>query len=310
MTPLALRLTHRETADLVTPLRLLLVVVVAVAVRLLAGRAINRVVRETADGRVSRHITALGNRVPSFIDPSPHALERRRARAQTVGSVLRSALDAVLFTVVVVTVIGELGVNLAPLLASAGIVGVAIGFGSQNLVRDVLSGILLILEDQYGVGDTVDLGPAVGTVESFGLRSTRIRDVHGTLWIVRNGEILRVGNYSQAWSRSLIDVLFPLGTDLASAREVMQRTADEVWQDPAYTGMFLEQPTVWGVDQVSPQGAIIRLAVRRRNGQDAIDRDLRERLVTAFQSAGIPITATPVPVTLVGPDAHPAEPPA
>lgn len=307
MTGLALHLTRRETADLVTPVRLVLVVVVALAVRLLAGRAINRVVRETADGRVGRRLTALGHRVPAFVDPAPHAVQRRRARAQTIGSVLRSALDAVLFTVVAVTLLGELGVNLAPLLASAGIVGVAVGFGSQNLVRDVLSGLLLILEDQYGVGDTVDLGPAVGTVESFGLRSTRIRDVHGTLWIVRNGEILRVGNYSQAWNRSLIDVLFPLGTDLAGARDVMQRTADEVWQDPAYTGLFLDQPTVWGVDQVTPQGALVRLAVRRRNGQDAIDRDLRERLVTAFEAAGIPITATPVPVRLVGPDARPEE---
>lgn len=307
---LAFRLTHREAADLVTgPLRVLLVLLAALAVRIAVGRAITRVVGSTAEGRVGRHLTTLGTHAPTLVDPSPAAAARRRARAQTIGGVLRSVVNAVLVTVVVVTALGQLGVNLAPILASAGIVGVAVGFGSQNLVRDFLSGLFLILEDQFGVGDVIDAGPAVGTVEAVGLRSTRIRDVHGTLWHVRNGTITRIGNFSQAWNRTLIDVTVPHGTDLSGAREVLQRTADEVWQDPEFAGVVLEQPAVWGVDQLSPAGVTLRVALRRVNGQDAVDRALRERLVRACASAGIPLTATPTPVTLVpypGPPAAPA----
>ena len=102
--------------------------------------------------------------------------------------------------------LSELGVNVAPIIASAGILGIALGFGAQSLVKDFLSGIFMIFEDQYGVGDVVDLGEAIGTVEAVSLRVTRLRDVNGTVWYVRNGEILRVGNMSQNWARTVLDV--------------------------------------------------------------------------------------------------------
>lgn len=305
--PLAVHLTHRQTADLVAaPLRILLVVVVALVVRAALLRAIHRLVRGASEGRMGRRLAAIGLTAGVGSDAGPLTNERRAARAQTIGSVLRSVVNVTVFTVVVITVLGQVGVNLAPILASAGIVGVAVGFGSQNLVKDFLSGLFLILEDQYGVGDVVDLGAATGTVESVGLRSTRIRDVRGVLWHIRNGEIMRVGNYSSAWSRALIDVTVPHGTDLAQAQSVLTQTADEVWNDPAYVGLILEQPAVWGVDSFTPAGVTLRLAVRRRNGQDAIDRDLRGRLVTAFAVAGIPLAATPTRVELVPP--QPARP--
>ena len=173
---------------------ILIVLIAALVLRTLAGRIIRRLVRSTADGRVNRQIERLGQAV---IDMSPEAVARRRARAGTIGSVLTSVTNVVITTIAAVIVLGELGIDLAPILASAGIVGVAVGFGAQNLVKDFLSGLFLVLEDQYGVGDDVKVGEVVGTVESVGLRSTRIRDAEGTLWHIRNGEVITVGNYTQ-----------------------------------------------------------------------------------------------------------------
>jgi small conductance mechanosensitive channel len=173
---------------------ILLVVLVALVLRALAGRLIRRVVRSTAEGRVNRQLERLGQAV---IDMSPEAVARRRARATTIGSVLSSITNVVITTIAVIIVVGELGIDLAPIIASAGIVGVAVGFGAQNLVKDFLSGLFLVLEDQYGVGDEVRIGDVDGVVESVGLRSTRVRDASGTLWHIRNGEVVTVGNVTQ-----------------------------------------------------------------------------------------------------------------
>jgi small conductance mechanosensitive channel len=130
-------------------------------------------------------------------DLRPGAADRRRERALTMGSVLKSIAGAVIMGIAVITILAELGVNIAPILTGAGIVGVALGFGAQNFVKDFLAGIFMILEDQLGVGDEVDTGHATGTVEAVGLRVTRLHDDQGTIWYVRNGEILRIGNVSQ-----------------------------------------------------------------------------------------------------------------
>src|SRR5262249_4059174 len=135
--------------------------------------------------------------------------ERRRQRAQALASVLRSFVSISVFVIAIMLILGELGVNLAPLLASAGIAGIALGFGAQNLVKDFIAGLFMLLEDQYGVGDIVDLGEASGTVEAVGLRITTVRDVRGVLWYIRNGEIVRVGNRSQGWALIIVDV--PVG---------------------------------------------------------------------------------------------------
>jgi small-conductance mechanosensitive channel len=170
----------------------LLIVLLGLLLRWASRRLIHRVTRSTADGRASRHLA----RLPS-VDSSPEAHLRRAARATTVGQVLRSVADVTILCVAGVLVLGELGLNLAPLLASAGIVGVAVGFGAQSLVKDVLAGFFIVMEDQYGVGDQVDIQGQQGVVESVGLRVTRIRDQEGTVWHVRNGEVLLVGNLSQ-----------------------------------------------------------------------------------------------------------------
>ena len=135
--------------------------------------------------------------------------ERRRQRAEALGSVLRSVASVTIFIVAVHDGPGRAGLDLAPLLASAGIAGVALGFGAQNLVKDFIAGLFMLLEDQYGVGDVVDVGEASGTVEAVGLRITTIRDARGVLWYIRNGEIVRVGNRSQGWALVVVDV--PVG---------------------------------------------------------------------------------------------------
>ena len=161
--------------------------------------------------------------------PSQHAPSlvagRRVQRAETMGSLLKSVASIVIFTVFGITAVAQLGYPIGPLIASAGVVGVALGFGAQSLVKDFLSGIFMIFEDQYGVGDSVDVGEAGGTVEAVGLRVTRLRDVEGTVWYVRNGEIIRVGNQSQNWARTVLDIPVALNQDLRRVQDVLRDVA-------------------------------------------------------------------------------------
>jgi small conductance mechanosensitive channel len=292
-----LGLTDRQLDDFVTkPVRIVLVVVVAVVLRFLVGRAIKRFVRSTSDGRVSRRLMALGEHAQVLVDLSPSAIARRSQRAATVGTVLRSVTSAVILAVAATIVLGELGIDIAPIIASAGILGVAVGFGAQNLVKDFLSGLFLVIEDTYGVGDTVNLGPATGTVEWIGLRSTRIRDVNGTLWSVRNGEINAVANYSQVWQRAIFDLTILHGQDVELARTTVLAAAKELADDTSYAGVVLEPPAVWGINEIRPEGVVLRLVVRRRNGNDAFDRALRELLVDRLDAAGVRIFTLPATV--------------
>jgi moderate conductance mechanosensitive channel len=194
--------------------------------------------------------------------------------------------------------LGTLGINLGPLIAGAGIVGVAVGFGAQNLVRDFLSGIFMLLEDQYGVGDVIDLGAASGAVEGVGLRTTRVRDIDGVLWHVPNGEIRRVGNKSQGWSRAVLDVEVAYSNDLATATRVIKQTADGLWRDDEeFAPLILEEPEVWGVEALSPNGVVVRLVVKTRPlEQWKVERELRARIKAAFEREGVelPVTAQAV----------------
>jgi small conductance mechanosensitive channel len=202
--------------------------------------------------------------------------------------VLRSVSTAVIFAIAGVMILGEIGLNLAPLLAGAGIVGLAFGFGAQSLVKDFLSGLFILVEDQFGVGDIVDLDQETsGTVEAVSLRTTRLRSVDGTVWHVPNGEIRRVGNQSQHWSRALIDVEVAYETDLDHAQAVIAGVAHEVASKDADV---LDEPEVWGVEALGANGVTIRLVVKTRPSQQyRVSRDLRARLKAAFQHEGIEI---------------------
>jgi small conductance mechanosensitive channel len=187
-------------------------------------------------------------------------------------------------------ILAELGVNLGPLIAGAGIAGVAIGFGAQSLVKDFLAGIFMLVEDQFGVGDIIDAGDTTGTVEAITLRTTRLRDVNGTVWHIPNGSFTRVGNLSQQWARALLDVEVAYGTDLDRAEEVIRRVADELWREQSWAGKVLEAPEIWGVERVEPDVVALRLVVKTRPAsQFPVVRELRRRLADAFVDAGIAI---------------------
>ena len=206
------------------PLALVVLVLLALAIRWFLHRVIDRLVRRAAEGLPSPVLRRRRERTAAQ-HPATLLAGRRVQRAETMGSLLKSIASIVIFTVFGITAIAELGYPVGPLIASAGVVGVAVGFGAQSLVKDFLSGIFMIFEDQYGVGDSVDLGEAGGTVEAVGLRVTRLRDVEGTVWYVRNGEILRVGNQSQNWARTVLDIPVALDQDLTRVQRGARRTS-------------------------------------------------------------------------------------
>ena len=220
---------------------------------------------------------------------------RARQRAETIGLVARSIAKAVVGSIVLLMVLDELGINLGPILAGAGIVGIAIGFGSQTLVRDFLSGMFMLVEDQFGVGDTVDVGEATGVVEGVSLRTTRLRAVYGTVWHVPNGEIRRVGNKSQDWSRALLDVEVAYDADVALASQIIKRVADEVRADERFADKILDEPEVWGVESVGNGRVAIRMVVRTKPAdQWGVMRELRRCIKLAFDEAGVKAPQIPM----------------
>jgi moderate conductance mechanosensitive channel len=271
----------------ILPARALLILVVAWVANRLVRRAIGRMVASMSE---DRGLAAL--RPPSALARTGEIPSLRRVqRAETVGALLKSVASFGIWSLAGLMALGTLGLDLGPLIAGAGIVGVAVGFGSQNLVRDFISGIFMLMEDQYGVGDVVDAGPATGTVEGVGLRTTRLRDVSGTLWHIPNGEIRRVGNRSQGWARALVDVEVAYSTDLEAATRTIERVAHELYEDEQWAPRLLEQPEVWGVEELGPDGIRVRLVAKTRPlEQWNVARELRARLKVAFDQAGIAVT--------------------
>jgi moderate conductance mechanosensitive channel len=268
------------------PLQILVLVLVAWAARWLLHRMIDRLVKRAAAGLPTPMLRR--GRSEKRV-AAPVGAGRRVQRAETMGSLLKSIASIVIFTITGITAIAELGYPIGPLVASAGVVGVALGFGAQSLVKDFLSGIFMIFEDQYGVGDVVDLGEASGTVESVGLRVTRLRDVEGTVWYVRNGEILRVGNSSQNWARTVLDIPVPLNADLSQVQEVLKDVAHDLWDDENFKGQIIEEPEVWGVQDLNPNWITVRVTLKTAPlEQWGIAREMRERIKARFDREGIP----------------------
>ncbi|HEY2762846.1 MAG TPA: mechanosensitive ion channel domain-containing protein [Pseudonocardiaceae bacterium] len=298
------RLTDNEVlarySDVVigTGLRILLILALAVLGRVLLHRAIGRLIRVTAQGAPPGLLRPRREQAPDTEPTTKAQSERRAARTQAIGSVLRSATTLVVYGVAATMVLGELGINLGPIIASAGIVGLAFGFGAQNLVKDFLSGMFMMVEDQYGVGDSVDLGPASGTVEAVGMRVTTVRDVKGTVWYVRNGEVARVGNSTQGYSVAVVDLPVGHGADLTRASEVAGRVAtDLTGQEGTLADDVLEAPRVLGVQSISADGVTLRITVKVGPGrQHAVQRALLAAIIAAFAEAGVPLSsATDLP---------------
>jgi len=270
-----------------TPLRVLLIVVAAIVVRGVALLVVRRVVSRVVRGVKRRE----GVADTQLLDMSPLAAARVVQRTRALGGILSGAITAIVavtaLVLLITTVLPEATGAFALITAA---LGAGLGFGAQGLVRDVLSGIFLVAEDQLGVGDVVDLGPATGVVESVDIRVTRIRDVNGTLWYVRNGEIARVGNLSQGWSRVILDLAVPYDADVATVEERILQAAVELAETPKWRRLILERPEVWGIESISAEAIVIRLVVKTRaGGNDDVARELRARLKGTLDELGIRI---------------------
>jgi moderate conductance mechanosensitive channel len=268
------------------PLGILLLLVGAVAFRWFLHRLIDRLVRQAAEGMPSPVLRR--NRELESEHPATVLAGRRVQRAETMGSLLKSVASIAIFTVFAITALAQIGYPVGPLIASAGIVGVALGFGAQSLVKDFLSGIFMIFEDQYGVGDVVDVGEAGGTVEAVGLRVTKLRDVQGTVWYVRNGEIIRVGNKSQNWARTVLDIPIALDQDLRRVQDVLRDVAHDLWDDEDFRHVVIEEPEVWGIEDLTPNWATVRVVLKTAPlEQWAVAREMRQRIKFRFDHEGI-----------------------
>ncbi len=273
------------------PLRILLILALAFILNRLARRAIRRF--------TSRLVASAGSsgRLKTMLEAGQPDL-RAAGRAATLGDVLRSLSTATIYGLALLTILGEVGINLGPLVASAGVAGVALGFGAQSLVKDFLTGVFMLVEDQYGVGDIVDLGPASGTVEGVGLRTTRVRDARGVMWHVPNGQVNRVGNKSQDWSRALVDIEVGYGTDLRATQDTIKRTAEETCAEERFAAQVLEPPEVLGVELLGKESVSLRLVVKTQPAaQFALMRELRLRVHEALQADGVlwPVARESVP---------------
>ncbi|MGB5950988.1 MAG: mechanosensitive ion channel family protein [Ornithinimicrobium sp.] len=292
--------TWREFGTwILTPsLHIVLIIVGALLVRWLVNRAISgmekRAIDRVEEGQQDRHIGKV------LVAASGVELERRRQRALTLGSLLRSVAAFVIGVVAILTIMAEVGLPLAPVLASAGVGGVALGFGAQSLVKDFLSGVFMIIEDQYGVGDVIDTGEAIGTVEEVTLRITRVRDYAGVVWFIRNGEIIRIGNKSQGWAAAYIDVPVSYEEQPETVIPILEKVVSEVYADETLAAKLTEVPTVAGVESVSGGVMTIRIIATCRPGEQfEMARVVRRLSKDALDEAGIkgpqitPFGATP-----------------
>ena len=274
---------------LARPAKIGLILLLAWAASRLLKRSIRRFTSGLGEVRADV-ASAVDRTAGTLLRTTSQTSTRANQRAETIGALVGSMATFAVWIIAALMVFGELGLELGPLLAGAGIVGVALGFGAQNLVRDFLSGIFMLIEDQFGVGDVINAGPATGTVEGVSLRTTRLRDVEGNVWHIPNGAIDHIANKSQQWSRALLDVQVSYGTDAEHAMAVISRVATETWKDESWSGEILEEPEVWGVESLDADGITIRLVVKTKPlSQWKVARELRARIKQAFQAEGIEI---------------------
>jgi small conductance mechanosensitive channel len=293
-----------------TPLQVIIIIVAAVITQVVLVRVIHKIVKRTSDrARIERlEQTRKYTRTAELSEML--MTQRTEQRAAAIGTLLTSSVSLIVWTVAALMALEALGVNVAPLLASAGVVGVALGFGAQTMVKDYLSGIFLIIEDQFGVGDVVDLGPVIGTVEEVALRYTRLRDLSGVVWYVRNGEILRVANRSQGWTLASVDIPVAYDEDLDRVRDLIESVALDMDEDPTYDDMLLGKPTFAGVESMSGEAMVVRVTAKAvPEKQIILARTIRERIKLAFDRAGIvmPMMMRPMPGQML-PGSPPAPP--
>jgi small conductance mechanosensitive channel len=270
-------------------LRILLILVGLLVLRWILLVLVRRIVTTVTTGVKKRE----GAADTKALDASPLARARIVQRARTIGLVLSNLITASLTISALIAILAELGIAIGALAAGAGILGAALGFGAQSLVKDFLAGLFIVVEDQFGVGDFVDLGTATGVVESIRLRVTQVRDSEGTVWYVRNGEILRVGNQSQGWSRIILDLPLAYNSDLEKAKKAIEAAAAKLTETPALKTGLIGKAEVWGIQALGGEEIVFRMVQQvRPSKKDAITRALRMEVKKALDKAGIAL-ATP-----------------
>ncbi|HSN44620.1 MAG TPA: mechanosensitive ion channel family protein [Propionibacteriaceae bacterium] len=268
-----------------TLIQLAVLIAVAAVLRWAIQSVIRRIVAASVDksehrfdfipGRAGRILASFGG-------------ERQPARAKTLGALLANTASFTIATIAILTALSMVGIPMGPILASAGIGGVALGFGAQSLVRDLLSGLFMIAEDQYGVGDLITVGDITGTVEDTGLRVTRVRDASGLVWYVRNGDIAKVGNHSQGWASATVDIPVHYTSDAAQVVAVLETVVTELDNDPDWADQLLDTPTVLGVESIIGSAMTFRMSAKCvAKHQSGVQRELRERAKVALDAAGV-----------------------
>jgi small conductance mechanosensitive channel len=267
------------------PLRIATIIVIALLVRLLLQVVIRRVVNRVISGVKKKQNVE----DTAALQASPVAAMRIVQRTRAFGGVLSSTVTTIVVLVSLVLIVSAIDPNATgafSLITAA--LGAGLGFGAQNVVRDVLNGLFIVAEDQLGVGDVVDLGQATGVVEAVGIRVTTVRDVNGTLWYVRNGEILRVGNMSQGWARVILDLAIPYDADIDAVKDRMLQTGIEMRADGKWKRLMTEQPEIWGIESISAEAVILRMVVKTRAGsKDDVARELRARVKRTLDGMGL-----------------------
>jgi small conductance mechanosensitive channel len=242
----------------------------------------------------------------SLLTASPLAAVRLVQRTRTLGTVLSNIVNVVIAIIALILVVNTIDKSILgsfALLSAA--IGAGLGFGAQNLVKDVLNGLLMVAEDQLGVGDVVDTGLATGVVEAVGIRVTQLRDVNGTLWFVRNGEMLRVGNMSQGWARAIIDVPVPYDADVDAVQDQLLAMATAMADEPEWKTKIIEAPAVWGIQSISAEAIMLRLVVKTRtSAKDEVARELRSRLRKLLHELELKVPSLNN-VVITGPDGLP-----
>ncbi|WP_246854145.1 mechanosensitive ion channel family protein [Naasia sp. SYSU D00057] len=268
-----------------TPIYILAVIVVAVLARIALHYAVRSVVERIVHGVKKRQRVT----DTQALHASPLHTVRLVQRARTLGSVLNNIVTVTIVVIALLLIITQINPNITgafSLITAA--LGAGLGFGAQNIVRDILNGLFIVIEDQLGVGDVVDTGQATGVVEHVAIRTTQIRDVNGTLWYVRNGEILRVGNMSQGWARVIIDLAVPYDADIEAVEARMLDTANSLVEDPKWRSTVIERPEIWGLESISSEALVIRLVLKTRtSAKDDVSRELRLRLKRALDDMGV-----------------------
>lgn len=270
------------------PLVVVLVLLVAVLVGWLGSRLIRRWIGAVARRAAGRAESA-----------------RAVARATTITAMVANIWRVVIGITAVFVALGTVGINLTPLLAGATVVGATIGFGAQSMVRDLLAGFLLIVEDQFDIGDTLVVGATTGTVEDLSLRVTRLRGVDGTVWFVPNGEIRTLGNTSRGWAQALVDTAVPATADVDAVLGAVTAAADAVAGDPRYGASCLAPPRTWGVVGADATTATVRVSIRTSTAErDRLTRALREEVARRLHALEVFLPpAPPAPPSGPGPDA-------